>query len=98
MERVLEPKKASRTEELEVGISLREVLPVDIHVRNISVALRNHSNGPRKIPKLFPTRTKTEDEETGSSFSVLLDNVSADMPHGSLTAIIGASGSGKTTL
>jgi ABC-type multidrug transport system ATPase subunit len=98
MESDSEPKEASNTEDYQVGISLRKVSPVDVRVRNISVTVNNNTNGAQKFRNLFPTREKTKDVENDFPSTTLLDNVSADMPHGSLTAIIGASGSGKTTL
>jgi ABC-type multidrug transport system ATPase subunit len=81
-----------------MALRFREVLPADVRVRNLSVAVDDNSSGARKFQKLIQRKPKINDEETGSSFTKILENVSADMPRGSLTAIIGASGSGKTTL
>jgi ABC-type glutathione transport system ATPase component len=80
-------------------ISLHEVSPVDVAVRHISVRVDHLSKGTKKFRNALQRNTKSNDEEAGPVQStVILDNVSADMPSGSLTAIIGASGSGKTTL
>jgi ABC-type multidrug transport system fused ATPase/permease subunit len=78
-------------------ISLREVAPVDVTVRDVSVAVDEASIRTRKFP-IFPGNPQLNDEESGAPETRILENVSAHMPHGSLTAIIGASGSGKTTL
>jgi ABC-type glutathione transport system ATPase component len=80
------------------GISLREVSPVDVAVRNISVTVDTSSSARGKFRSLLSKKSKLEDAESSKSPVPLLENVSADMPRGSLTAIIGASGSGKTTL
>jgi ABC-type glutathione transport system ATPase component len=80
-------------------ISLREVSPVDVSLRNISASVDHRSEGAKTFKNLFRRTPISNDEERGSDRSTLiLDNLSADMPSGSLTAIIGASGSGKTTL
>ncbi|MCJ1398732.1 hypothetical protein MMC11_001933 [Xylographa trunciseda] len=85
-------EKEEETNEL----SLRPVTPVDVLVQNLTVAIDLKSSwlGALRLPfgksqnpdPLKPT-TKT-----------ILDDVSARMPSGSLTAIIGASGSGKTSM
>jgi ABC-type multidrug transport system fused ATPase/permease subunit len=81
-----------------MALHFREVLPADIRVRNLSVAVDESFSGAWNFRKLVQGKPKINDEEAGSSFTKILENVSADMPRGSLTAIIGASGSGKTTL
>jgi ABC-type multidrug transport system fused ATPase/permease subunit len=80
------------------GISLREVSPVDVAVRNISVTVDAVSKTRGILQKVFPGKAKVDDAEAISPSISLLENVSADMPRGTLTAIIGASGSGKSTL
>jgi ABC-type multidrug transport system fused ATPase/permease subunit len=79
------------------NISFRSVAPVDISIRGLvvtvdeapdlltSLRLRLQKKGPR-------------DEEAVPNQKIILGNVSADLPRGSLTAILGGSGSGKTTL
>lgn len=76
-------------------ISLSEVEPVDICVRNLGARVdvypRNLTlDGIQNIIKPPPPGTE--------KWKTLLDNVSADFPRGTLTAIIGGSGSGKTTM
>lgn len=78
-----------------VDLSLRHVEPVDIKVENLTLnvdmrpnALENLGNKFKKSKTSLPAiQTKT-----------ILNNVTASMPSGSLTAIIGASGSGKTSM
>lgn len=77
-------------------ISLSEVEPVDVHVRNlgarVDVLPRNltSQDGIQNIIKPPPPGAE--------KWKTLLKNVSADFPRGTLTAIIGGSGSGKTTM
>lgn len=67
-------------------ISFREVERVDVSVRNLAITVSPHS--ALKMP--WASKTIEEAEEIR-----ILDDVSADMPAGELTAIIGGSGSGK---
>lgn len=83
---------------IQPGVFLHEVSPVDVAVKKISVTVNTRSNAPGKIRSLFEKKQKLEDPEFSRSPISLLEDVSADMPRGTLTAIIGASGSGKTTL
>lgn len=70
-------------------ISLRAVAPVDVSVRDLSVQV--DVSPARPLQALQRKRLEPD-------LKTILHNVSADMPSGSLTAIIGGSGSGKTTL
>lgn len=78
-------------------LSLSEVSPVDIGIRSLgcSVNLQPRNlytvDGIKNL--LLPSKAPK-----GDKWKSLLENVSADLPAGSLTAIIGGSGSGKTTM
>lgn len=64
---------------------------VDICIRSLVVKVQP----PRQLPlKLKPSK----DVEAQTSAKVILDNISVNIPGGSLTAIMGSSGSGKTSL
>ena len=80
-------------------ISLSEVTPVDVVVSGISVTVDEGSRSGGII-LAFGSQKKVTDPESGNSTRTkhILSDVSARMPSGSLTAIIGGSGSGKTTL
>lgn len=71
-------------------ISLRAVAPVHVSVRSLAVDVDVSPSSP-----LQALSGKTQD---AGDLKTILHNVSADMPSGTLTAIIGGSGSGKTTL
>lgn len=75
-------------------ISFSAVNPVDIQVRDLSVEV-DLSADKFDISSYF-SRKRAHNGEPKSKF--ILHDVSADMPHGALTAIIGGSGSGKTSL
>jgi len=85
-------------------ISLSEVEPVDICVRSLGVRVDIQPRNlytPEGLKNSLPTSVRDSlfsDSEGGEKWKSLLDNVSADMPRGTLTAIIGGSGSGKTTM
>lgn len=73
-------------------ISLREVEPVSVRLENLSVSV---DESPIALAKVFSKKK----EATGQSYvRTILDDVSAELPSGTLTAIIGGSGSGKTSL
>ncbi|KAH0536600.1 hypothetical protein FGG08_006533 [Glutinoglossum americanum] len=75
-----------------MDLSLRDVSPVSVQIRDLTVQFKTSlSAWNRATNFLQPTKE-------GTGFKIILDGVSADMPAGSLTAIIGGSGSGKTTL
>lgn len=71
-------------------ISLRAVALVHVSVRSLAVDVDVSPSSP-----LQALPGKTQD---AADLKTILHNVSADMPSGTLTAIIGGSGSGKTTL
>jgi ABC-type multidrug transport system ATPase subunit len=77
-------------------ISLSDVEPVDVQVRNLSVTV---DTSPSTFsPSNFLPRKRNKDGEPNAETKRILHSVSASMPPGTLTAIIGGSGSGKTTL
>lgn len=76
----------------ENSISLRELDPVSVRLEHLSVSV---DESPNALSKLF---AKQKQPPNQSHVKTILDDVSANMPPGSLTAIIGGSGSGKTSL
>lgn len=88
----LHPTQSSHSAQL----SLSSVVPVDIRVRALGVSVDTHPRNLHSadgLTNLFRPKPLAE-----SRWRPLLDNVSADMDRGTLTAIIGGSGSGKTTM
>jgi len=77
-------------------ISLSEVEPVDVRIRDLSVSV-DVSPSVFSLSGLFP-RKRNRDGEPKSETKQILYSASASMPAGTLTAIIGGSGSGKTTM
>ena len=90
----LSPKEENEEETNE--LSLRAVAPVDVSVRNLTVAIDLKSSGFGALRLPF-SKSKVLDPLKPTT-KIILDDVSARMPSGSLTAIIGASGSGKTSM
>ncbi|KAJ5141458.1 hypothetical protein N7526_002453 [Penicillium atrosanguineum] len=78
------------------NLSLHDVNPVNVQVRNLSLHLDTSPPIWESSPSQFWRRLRGQKIE-GISKTVL-DGVDANMPSGSLTAIIGSSGSGKTSL
>lgn len=74
------------------ALSFRAVDAVDVRVQNLSL----HIN---ISPSRFSfTRRKSSPANQENQYKSIVDGVSAHMPAGSLTAIIGGSGSGKTSI
>src|SRR6195952_5038537 len=77
-------------------ISLSDVQPIDVQVRNLAVTV-DTSPGAFSIDKYLTTKN-SQDGAPRAYTKQILHSVSASMPAGTLTAIIGGSGSGKTTM
>jgi ABC-type multidrug transport system ATPase subunit len=73
-------------------ISLHEVEPVSVRLEHLSVSV---DESPNALAKFF---AKKKAPPSHSHVKTILDDITAEMPSGSLTAIIGGSGSGKTSL
>jgi ABC-type multidrug transport system ATPase subunit len=82
----------SNTLHAEGGFSLREVDPVSVQLDHLSVFV---DESPNALARLVSRKKATPDHDP---IKTILDNVSATLPSGTLTAIIGGSGSGKTSL
>lgn len=76
-------------------LSLSAVDPVDVRIRNLAVQV-DVSPSAFSLDSLRSLISKNV--ETKSETKIILHDVSADMPRGTLTAIIGGSGSGKTSM
>ncbi|KAF7876360.1 hypothetical protein EAF04_001453 [Stromatinia cepivora] len=76
--------------------SLSAVEPVDVQIRDLSVSV-DISPSAFSIERLIP-RKRAQNGVATSTTKRVLHSVSASMPVGTLTAIIGGSGSGKTTM
>lgn len=76
------------------ALSFHAVEPVDICVRNLGVSIDVSPSRLNGLMTLMGGR-KPKREKVYKS---ILQDVSADMPSGSLTAIMGGSGSGKTSM
>lgn len=79
----------------ENAISLREVAPVTVRLDHLSVTV---DQSPGALQKLFSKSKSSANHGAGNHVKTILDDISAEMQSGSLTAIIGGSGSGKTSL
>ncbi|KAH3953539.1 hypothetical protein HBI56_026870 [Parastagonospora nodorum] len=73
-------------------ISLHEVEPVCVRLEHLTVSV---DESPNAIARLL---AKKKTPPSHSHAKTILDDISAEMPSGTLTAIIGGSGSGKTSL
>lgn len=75
-------------------LSLRAIDPVDVRIGSLSVQIDVSPSAIAKLGRSIARRKRGQ--ETG--WKTILNDVSADLPRGSLTAILGGSGSGKTSL
>ncbi|KAI9806378.1 MAG: hypothetical protein M1825_006493 [Sarcosagium campestre] len=75
-------------------LSLRPVQPVDILFRNLTLSVDITPISWHAIARKIPWQS----EDDGNRRKTILDDVSAEIPHSSLTAIMGSSGSGKDVL
>jgi ABC-type multidrug transport system ATPase subunit len=78
-----------------MSISLKNVSPVNIHLRDVSVYVKPRSDVWSDVADFFTSGARRSSKV---SPHVIIDDVSAELPAGSFTAILGSSGSGKTTL
>ncbi|EEH43518.2 uncharacterized protein PADG_08138 [Paracoccidioides brasiliensis Pb18] len=86
---------AQELEKNQVHLSLRAVQPVNVSVRDLVVHIDTTPPLFQSSPRLLWDRIR---RKTDFPMKTVLHGISADMPQGSLTAIIGGSGSGKTSL
>jgi ABC-type multidrug transport system ATPase subunit len=77
-----------------MNISLKNVSPVSIRLRDVSVYVQPRSDIWSDVANFTSGASRYSKE----SPHVIVDDVSADLPSRSFTAILGSSGSGKTTL
>lgn len=73
-------------------LSLRAVDPVDVRVQNLSLHIDISSSRFSLMRRMSSPATQE------NQYKSIVDGVSAHMPSGTLTAIIGGSGSGKTSI
>lgn len=85
-------------------LSLMEVQPVSVNVRNLNLYIDNTSTASKLNPKNWG-RSKNQHLEleknqlqASTSRKHILQSINVDLPAGSVMAIIGGSGSGKTSL
>ncbi|KAK2841573.1 hypothetical protein FQN49_006125 [Arthroderma sp. PD_2] len=76
-------------------LSLRAVQPVDVEVNDLALHV---DTTPSLLQKPSAALWHRLSPRHRATFKTILDGVTASMPHGTLTAIIGGSGSGKTSL
>ena len=76
-------------------LSFRNVEPVTIDISNLTVHIEPALNLLRKTQRLVGKGIDRSAQQAPQR-KTILNGVTAQMPSGSLTAIIGASGSGKT--
>lgn len=74
------------------------VAPVHISARGLIVEVRHTSSTLQTLKNWVGNVSSAPSEKDPQSHRTILHGVSAELPSGSLTAIIGGSGSGKTTL
>lgn len=82
------------TEDTENDLSFRAVEAVTVQVQNLSA---NIDVSPGALAGLL-AGCKRGKNDSPRDYKTILHDVTADMPSGSLTAILGGSGSGKTTM
>ena len=91
---LVSPLRTPNHDATETALSFRAVAPVNVIVRNLSVNIDVSPSGIVAL-KMSLGRKKAGQEK---EFKTILNDVSATMPSGSVTAILGSSGSGKTTM
>lgn len=83
-------------EKAQADSSFANVFPVEVRLENVSVAFKSTPPLPLLKPWQIPAQYRRDQKHP--EYKTVLDEVSASLPAGSLTAILGGSGSGKTTL
>ena len=87
-----------QTEAIEsTNLSFQVVKPATIDVQNLNVHTYSARSPLESAKALFRKGGDTSTQQT-SRRKTILNGITAHMPRGSLTAIMGASGSGKTSL
>ncbi|KAL8862693.1 MAG: hypothetical protein Q9178_001191 [Gyalolechia marmorata] len=81
-------------EDAENDLSFRAVEAVRLHVRSLSADIDVSRGGIARFSASF----KRGKDASINNYKRILHDINADMPSGSLTAILGGSGSGKTTM
>ncbi|KAL9025280.1 MAG: hypothetical protein Q9196_005865, partial [Gyalolechia fulgens] len=92
-----EPAESSYSSSVEKTVndlSFHAVKAVDVQVRDLSADIDVSPGGIKALSAIFNRQTKPSTK----TYKRILHHVSAKMPSGSLTAILGGSGSGKTTM
>jgi len=80
-------------------ISFRSVAPVDIAIRRLTVTVEKTMSAFKRLrSRLSEKKIDNNENENATQSKIILGGGSADLPRGTLTAIIGGSESGKTTL
>lgn len=96
------PHASSDARGLGNQLSLDDVEPVDVQIRDLSITVDTSPSilEPATYPALIKNATAGTNSKTDPSSYIkpLLTSVSASLAPGTLTAILGGSGSGKTTL
>lgn len=80
------------------NLTLRAVNPVDVSVQDLSLQIDTAPPIWETPPTQLWSRLRGTSPTPTTTTKTVLDGISASMPRGSLTAIIGSSGSGKTSL
>ncbi|KAL8653372.1 MAG: hypothetical protein Q9226_003875 [Calogaya cf. arnoldii] len=90
----VEDGTAPTTEDAETDLSFRAVEAVTVQVQKLSADIDDSPGGLGGLLAGF----KRGRSASTKNYKTILQDVNADMPSGSLTAILGGSGSGKTTM
>lgn len=88
------PARTSSHDTTANDLSFRAVDAVNVSVRNLSVNIDISASGIAALKTSFWGKKAGKEKQ----FKTILNEVSATIPTGSLTAILGSSGSGKTTM
>lgn len=92
------PQETNNVNPSSGNLSLRNVSRVNLQIRNLTVYPDPKPSVWTKITERVNHSLRPHLLRPNAAVEPLLEDVSTDIPAGSLTAIIGGSGSGKTTL